>query len=121
MTEVQTDRLSVEEHAASMADYLAAGKERALALGNRGPLRLTDDGNLHPDILAAYQAHGFYVFEGLIEESELGELGTRGQWDRVVQGLDKLLAEGGDRLIEVQPKPPAYRSVRDEARRRLLG
>ena len=74
MTEVQTDRLSVEEHAASMADYLAAGKERALALGNRGPLRLTDDGNLHPDILAAYQAHGFYVFEGLIEEPELGEL-----------------------------------------------
>lgn len=68
------ERLTADQHAAAMADYLAAGKARALALGNRGPLRLTADGSLHPDILAAYQAHGFYVIENLIEADELDEL-----------------------------------------------
>ncbi len=67
-------RPSAEQHAAEMADYLAAGRKRALELGNRGPLRLTADGRLHPDILEAYQEHGFYVFENLIGEPELGEL-----------------------------------------------
>ena len=68
------ERPSAEEHAAAMADYLAAGRQRAIALGNRGPLRLTGTGALHPDILAAYQEHGFYVFENLINEAELAEL-----------------------------------------------
>ena len=27
----------------------------------RGPMRLTAEGGLHPDIVAAYQQHGFYV------------------------------------------------------------
>lgn len=66
--------LTASAHALEMADYMAAGRERALALGNRGPLRLTTDGALHPAILEAYWAHGFYVFEGSISESELGEL-----------------------------------------------
>ena len=74
-TEATTaERPSAEEHAAAMADYLAAGRQRAIALGNRGPLRLTGTGALHPDILAAYQEHGFYVFENLINEAELAEL-----------------------------------------------
>ena len=60
------ERLSADTHAAQMADYLDAGRDRALALGNRGPLRLTDEGALHPDILTAYREHGFYVFERLI-------------------------------------------------------
>ncbi|RMG17571.1 MAG: hypothetical protein D6731_03910 [Planctomycetota bacterium] len=46
------------------------------------------------------------------------ELARRGQWDRVVSLLDRLLAEGGDRLI--QREGGVYASVRAEARRRLL-
>ncbi len=66
--------LSAAQHAAEMADYIEAGRTRALALGNRGPLRLDDAGQLHPDILEAYWAHGFYVFEDVIESRELSEL-----------------------------------------------
>jgi len=78
MTEQQDnqrpERPSVEQHAVAMADYLAAGRDRAAALDNRGPLRLTADGQLHPDILEAYRTHGFYVIEDLIGAQELGEL-----------------------------------------------
>jgi len=62
------------EHAAQMADYLAAGEARAKALDNRGPVRFGPDGKLHPDILDAYWKHGFYVFEGVIGEDEIAEL-----------------------------------------------
>lgn len=55
------------------AVFFAAGTERALAMGNRGPLRLTDDGDVHPDILEAYWATGFYVFEQVIGPDELTE------------------------------------------------
>ena len=62
------------EHAAHAAAYLEAGEARALSLGNRGPVRFGADGALHPDILEAYWKHGFYVFEGVIGEAELGDL-----------------------------------------------
>ncbi|MGD9752818.1 MAG: phytanoyl-CoA dioxygenase family protein [Acidimicrobiia bacterium] len=66
--------LTREEHAAAMADYVRAGEERARALANRGPVRYDEHGRLHPDILAAYWEHGFYVFEGVVGEAELAEL-----------------------------------------------
>jgi hypothetical protein len=50
--------------------YRAEGTERALALDNRGPVRLGQDGRLEPSILDAYWRHGFYVFEGVIGEDE---------------------------------------------------
>ena len=62
------------EHAAGMAAYQEEGLRLAAEIGNRGPIRLTDNGRLHPDILAAYWRHGFYVFEGLIDGDELAEL-----------------------------------------------
>ncbi len=62
------------EHAAGMAAYQRDGERRALTLGNRGPLRFDAEGKLHPDILAAYWRHGFYVFEGVIGADELAEL-----------------------------------------------
>ena len=40
--------LSRAEHAAGMGAYRAAGERLAAEIGNRGPLRLTDDGALHP-------------------------------------------------------------------------
>ena len=59
---------------AAMRDYLAQGKQRAHALNNRGPVRYTDDGAIHPDILSAYWKYGFYVFEDVLRQDELDEL-----------------------------------------------
>ena len=50
--------------------YFEEGAERAMELGNRGPLRLTDDGAVHPDIIDAYWRHSFYVFEREICSSD---------------------------------------------------
>ena len=66
--------LTATEHAATMADYIAEGNRLAHALGNRGPIKLDDDGNLTSDILEAYWQHGFYVFEAVIGPDELAEL-----------------------------------------------
>lgn len=57
-----------------MAVYLEEGRERALALGNRGPIRFLDDGSLHPDITDAFSRYGFYVFTGVIGPPELQDL-----------------------------------------------
>lgn len=62
------------EHAAAMADYVRGGVERARAAGNRGPLRFDDADNVHPDVLAAYWKHGFYVFEGVVSDREIDKL-----------------------------------------------
>ena len=59
---------------AAMVAYRAAGTERALAMPNRGPIRYTADGSVHPDILADYEKHGFYVFTSVIGEEELLEI-----------------------------------------------
>ena len=79
-----TVELSAESHAAAMRDYMREGEARALALGNRGPLRFESDGAVHRDILAAYWRCGFYVLEGVIAEEELAEL--RADVERVVAG-----------------------------------
>ena len=57
-----------------MGDYFSNGEARAYALPNRGPLELTDHGNVHPDILDAYWRYGFYVLEGVIGTDELERL-----------------------------------------------
>jgi hypothetical protein len=62
------------ENEAAMQAYLKAGEARAMALGNRGPIRFTDDGALHPDIVEAYWRCGFYIFEGVLRAEELLDL-----------------------------------------------
>jgi phytanoyl-CoA dioxygenase PhyH len=79
-----TVELSAESHAATMRDYMREGEARALALGNRGPLRFGADGAVDRDILAAYWRCGFYVLEGVIGEGELAEL--RADVEDVVAG-----------------------------------
>ena len=69
-----TESLTAAAYAEAMADYVAEGARRAQALGNRGALRLGPDGRLSPEIIAAYDATGFYVFEGVIESGELALL-----------------------------------------------
>jgi hypothetical protein len=59
---------------ADMVRYRGAGTERALALGNRGPLRLGAAGQLDPAIAEAYSQCGFYIFEGLLKQGELADL-----------------------------------------------
>ena len=66
--------LSRAAHDAGMTVYRAAGQKLAAEIGNRGPLRLTDDGALHPDIQAAYWRHGYYIFEGVIDQAEVTAL-----------------------------------------------
>lgn len=66
--------LSAEDHAASMQSYIDAGIEKAMSLGNRGPIRLDEKGNLDQTIIDSYWKHGFYVFENVVTENELTDL-----------------------------------------------
>ena len=54
--------------------YYARGREKAESLGNRGPLRFDDSGNLVQDILDAYHETGFYVFTDVLSADETAEL-----------------------------------------------
>ena len=58
----------------AMQAYLRAGERRAAALGNRGPIRFTASGELHPGIVEAYWRCGFYVFEGVLKPEELADI-----------------------------------------------
>lgn len=62
------------EQQSAMSEYLAAGGRRAFELGNRGPIRFSSDGRVHPDILEAYWRCGFYVFEGVLKADELADI-----------------------------------------------
>ncbi len=57
-----------------MAAYRADGEARALALGNRGPIRFDEGGTLQQSIVDAYWEHGFYVFEGVLGTQELKDI-----------------------------------------------
>ncbi|MDF1720031.1 MAG: phytanoyl-CoA dioxygenase family protein [Minwuia sp.] len=61
---------------AAMQQYQAEGLQRAMTLGNRGPIRFIGNGVLHPDIVEAYWRCGFYVFEGVLKPDELAEIET---------------------------------------------
>jgi ectoine hydroxylase-related dioxygenase (phytanoyl-CoA dioxygenase family) len=58
----------------AMQAYCRDGERRAMALGNRGPIRFTADGALHPEILEAYWRCGFYVFEDVLGPEELADI-----------------------------------------------
>ena len=58
----------------AMGDYRAAGEKRAVALGNRGPIRFDAAGNLDRGILDSYSRCGFYVFEGVLRAEELEDI-----------------------------------------------
>ena len=55
----EINRIDYAAEDAAMRDYMAEGEKRAYALGNRGPIRFTADGRVHPDILEAYWRCGF--------------------------------------------------------------
>ena len=55
-------------------EYLAAGRQRAAELGNRGPLEFEADGRLRQQITAAYRRTGFYLLEGVLGADEVAAL-----------------------------------------------
>ena len=84
---------------AAMQAYLRDGEERAFALGNRGPVRYTYEGQIHPEILEAYWRCGFYIFEGVIDADELRDIETD-----LYDILDRLPAEKGS-LVDTKGRP----------------
>ncbi len=83
-TAAATKAPSATEHAQVMADYIREGEARAMGLGNRGPIKVDENGRLTQDILDAYWRTGFYVFEGVLSREEVAEL--RADVDRVIAG-----------------------------------
>lgn len=69
-----TESIAYGDHSSEMAKYCTEGEARAMALGNRGPIRWDQDGQLHSDIIRAYKATGFYVFTSVLEPAELEDL-----------------------------------------------
>ena len=69
---MQVARQTAEEHAKSLESYISEGENLAKDLGNRGPVCFDEHGKLEEEILEAYWRTGFYVFEGVIEQSEIG-------------------------------------------------
>ena len=66
--------VSAQEHALGLKSYFELGEKRAYKAGNRGPLKLSKDGELDLQILEAFEHEGFYVFEGVVEPEEIAEL-----------------------------------------------
>ena len=74
MSRASTATVDYGPHEGAMQTYLRDGEERAMALGNRGPIRFDADGALHPDILAEFSRCGFYVFEDVLGADELADV-----------------------------------------------
>lgn len=94
---IEKDGADFGAYEASMQSYMRDGEKRAMALGNRGPIRFNADGTLHADILEAYARCGFYVFEGVLGREELADIEADFQDIRARLPVDrdaKLDAEG---------------------------
>ncbi|MEM7020165.1 MAG: phytanoyl-CoA dioxygenase, partial [Pseudomonadota bacterium] len=78
---------------AAMIRYREEGTQRAMELGNRGPIRLDENGKVSQDILDAYSRCGFYVFEGVLKQDELNDI----EQD-LIDILDRIPAEKGAKV-----------------------
>ena len=106
--------LSAQDHADELTEYCADGTQRALGLGNRGPIRRQADGRLSQDILDAYWTHGFYVFENLVDQAEIALL--REEFDRLIDGAPvdngEVLDAHGRTAIGQEFARPVYTLIR---------
>ena len=66
--------ISTQEYSDSMKEYLEKGKNLALSMNNRGPIRRQANGMLHPNILDAFNEYGFYIFENVLDKEELNDI-----------------------------------------------
>lgn len=62
------------EDSDAMRQYLIEGEKSARSIDNRGPIRFESNGDLASDILEAYSEYGFYIFEGVLDSSELEDI-----------------------------------------------
>jgi hypothetical protein len=90
---------AVLDDEARLPAYIAAGERTASRLDNRGPIRFAADGRLHPDIVAAYDEVGLYIFEGVIGPEELAELRAG------VGDLLERLPVARDATVDAQGRP----------------
>ena len=90
----------------AMGDYRAAGEKRAVALGNRGPIRFDAAGNLDRGILDSYSHRGFYVFEGVLRAEELEDI------ERDVADMLERGARGAGRRSTARATRPSASAVR---------
>ena len=99
------------EHAEGLRAYQEAGLALAHEIGNRGPLRLTGDGKLHPDILARFREHGYYVFEGVIDAEEIEELrrDANGMIERAPVNRDATVDKHGQPALGIDYARSPYR------------
>ena len=93
-------------------EYAEAGVERAHALGNRGPVRLDDDGHLTPEILDAYRRTGFYVFTGLLDDQETDELTA--EFDEILDNAPTVSNGETDKYGRPSPFGGYFTMVEDE-------
>src|ERR1700682_3653349 len=84
---------------AAMQEYMRGGEQSGATLGNRGPIRFIDNGELHPEIVEAYWRCGFYVFEGVLKADELVDIERD-----LHEILDRLPAEK-DAALDAKGRP----------------
>ena len=100
--------ISSAEHSKNMEDYIKTGEKIAGKISNRGPLLLDDSGQLRPDILKAYWRHGFYIFEDVIDQSEVMELRSDAS-----NMIERAPATPGD-LVDMKGRPALGRDFARE-------
>ena len=71
---IEVSRVDYGSEEAAMIRYREDGTRRAMALGNRGPIRFDAQGRLDVRIRDAYSRCGFYVFEGVLQADELADI-----------------------------------------------
>ncbi len=74
LQQIEVPRVDYGPEEAAMARYRKEGEQRAVALGNRGPIRFDLRGKLDPTIVEAYSRCGFYIFEGVLKQDELDDI-----------------------------------------------
>jgi ectoine hydroxylase-related dioxygenase (phytanoyl-CoA dioxygenase family) len=66
--------MTAVEQDGALDAYFRAGEQRARNLSNRGPIRLTAEGKIAPEIVDAYREYGFYILEGVFDLAEVADL-----------------------------------------------
>lgn len=82
-------------------EYAEARTAVAHALGNRGPIQTDTQGHLVPEILEAYRRTGFYVFTGVLDEEEIGELIT--EFDSILDNAPETIDGDTDKHGRTSP------------------
>ena len=87
------------EKADEMEAYLLDGEKRALELGNRGPIKFDEKGELSKEIREAYSKNGFYIFENVIDAKELEDI------KEDLEQLRENFPSGPETTLDVNGKP----------------